>query len=551
MQDRVQSMSRRKRATFVVILFALPFLVVILAELIFRSTMPLAGTKDPYVNVSPFTIFSREVTDGKEYAHITHRLAYANRNIRFPIDKPVNSIRVFVLGGSAAAGWPHDSDQVFSSYLEALLENTYPETDFEIINAAAHGFASFRVRHIFDDVIEMQPDAVVVYSGNNEFLEKRDYSTQGVRILNTVASHSRLIQWLQGLFRSARFDLPANELNEVAQFFWKKVRRQALELREDPAQFEQVKAHYRHTLSYMSEKAERLGIPLFLATVPVNLRDWLPTVSVNRLEGTSLQTWEKHYRLGQRDLILERFTESSDGFAKAIQLEPEHAETHFWQARALESRGDTPEALREYSLARDLDYNPFRAISDFNATIRDIAAEASNTSLVDLDQVFIENSDTGVPGFDLFLDYVHPNTYGNRIITEALYRAFRSHKTMLADHKPSNEVSSGRDITIRIDYDDTRDPEIQARLFSLYSMNHQYHAAIGNVKHLQRLLGSDTMRAQLSIFPERMREGYRVFTAYESARRGYFLGETAEQDLVRARQELDSYYEKWHPYGKY
>jgi len=551
MNDRLSNISRKKRAAFIAILFALPFAVVVLIEVIFRFAMPSAGTTDPYVNVSPFTIFSREVVDGKEYAQITHRLAYADRNIRFPVDKRANSLRVFVLGGSAAAGWPHGADQVFSSYLEALLERNYPEVDFEIINAAAHGFASFRVRHIFDDVVEMQPDAVIVYSGNNEFLEKRDYSTQGVWILNTVTSHSRLIQWLQTLFRPSTFDLPANELNEVAQFFWKKVRRQALELREDPAQFEQVKAHYRHTLSYMSDKAERLGIPLFLATVPVNLRDWLPTVSVNRLEGAALQSWEKHYGLAQRELILERFTESSEGFARAIQMEPEHAETHFWRARALESRGDTPEALREYSLARDLDYNPFRAISDFNATVRDISNQASNTSLVDLDQEFMENSITGVPGFDLFLDYVHPNTFGNRIITEAIYRAFRGHRTLLAHLKRSPDVSPDGDATMRIDYDDTSDPQIQARLFALYSMNHQYQAAIDNVERLQRLLGSDETHADLARFPERIREGYQVFRAYETTRRNYFLGEASEQGLMRARQELDSYYEKWHPYGKF
>ncbi len=551
MNGDVVDRSRVKKAAFIVILFLLPFVVLTLIEAVFRLARTSTADVDPYVNVSPFTIFARETHDGHEYALITHRLAYARRNTKFQVQKPENTVRLFVLGGSAAAGWPHAPEHVYSTYLKKTLDTRFPGTHFEVINAAAHGFASFRIRHIFDELVGMDPDAIIVYSGNNEFLEERDYTVPGFALLNTIASSSKFVHWLQSLFRTDRSELPANELNEVAQFFWKKIKRQSMELRSDPVQFEQVKAHYRHTLTYMSEKAARLDIPLFLGTVPVNLRDWLPTVSHNGLDGPMREQWEHYFTMGQRGYLQENYEDGVSWMRRALELEPLHAESHYWLGKLLEASDDAAGALQSFSRARDLDYNPFRAISDFNDAVRQVAASSVNNTLVDLDAAFSLAATTGTPGFDLFLDYVHPNTRGNRLISREIFRSLLEHGSLLADVRVSTEWSSSSETVIDENYDDRFDPEIQQRLFSLYSMNHQYQAAIDNANHLRRLFAKNGVPHPIDAMPPRFRDGYVAFRQYEETRRKYILGEATTADMSSARAMLDGFYEKWHPYGKF
>ena len=77
--------------------------------------------------------------------------------------------------------------------------------------------------------------------------------------------------------------------------------------------------------------------------------------------------------------------------------------------------------LTAYDRARDLDHNPFRAPSDFNGILRQIAGLYENASLADSDQAFRAASSPFAPGFELFLDYVHPTKQGNLLVAQTVY----------------------------------------------------------------------------------------------------------------------------------
>ena len=89
----------------------------------------------------------------------------------FPCDlpavKPDNTYRIFVLGGSAAAGMPEQAF-AFGRVLQAMLEQSYPGTKFEVINGAMTAINSHVARQIADDCADHDPDLFVVYMGNNE-----------------------------------------------------------------------------------------------------------------------------------------------------------------------------------------------------------------------------------------------------------------------------------------------------------------------------------------------------------------------------------------------
>jgi tetratricopeptide (TPR) repeat protein len=545
-----------KKLIFCSILISLPFLLLLLFEMGLRL-FSADDSRDPYVNVSPFTIFSKEHTDGVEFARITHRYAYAERNVRFPVQKPRDTIRIFLLGGSACAGWPHPQQETFSTYLQEALQKMLLDQRVEVINAAAHGFASFRVRRIFDDVAEMDPDAIFIYSGNNEFLEDREYLVSGMEAIDWLASRLRTVQWLRARIRRPATSLPGDDLKGVAQFFWKKVKRQALELRQNPVQFEKVQTHYRLTMEYMVRRAEERGIPILLATVPVNLRDWLPTVSFNHLKGSQLSEWQRRYDLGRKCLLEGRPADGADWMNQAIQMEPEHAESHFWLARLLEAQGRFSEALRSYSQARDLDYNPFRAISSFNRTLHTISENSRGVFLVDLEDAFGRASGSGIPGFNLFLDYVHPNTTGNTLIAREILHVITS-RPVLPRRFSAQDLSRGERVFMQNSqrYDDSLDLNIQRRLFGLYALNHQYEAALSNARHLAHLLSGQNAVAHPAPFPESLppmiREGCLAFERYETAQRKSLLKQLSTPgEMEAADRMLQAYYNKWFPLGTF
>jgi hypothetical protein len=80
----------------------------------------------------------------------------------FPVTKKAGTMRIFVLGESAAAGTP-DPSFGFARILEVMLRQRHPGTNFEVINAAMRGINSHIVRRIAKECLQYQPDLLLVY----------------------------------------------------------------------------------------------------------------------------------------------------------------------------------------------------------------------------------------------------------------------------------------------------------------------------------------------------------------------------------------------------
>jgi hypothetical protein len=97
----------------------------------------------------------------------------------FPRAKDVNEFRIFTLGGSAAYGEPFGPEGSFSHWLSLRLNAIDPNRLYRVVNCARRGFGSVRVKRIFNEIIEYDPDLVIVYFGNNE---QRDYLFHRIEI---------------------------------------------------------------------------------------------------------------------------------------------------------------------------------------------------------------------------------------------------------------------------------------------------------------------------------------------------------------------------------
>ena len=163
-----------KKLIFSVISVALFFALLegLLALCGVQATLEL---HDPYVGFAEnIPLFVPDEGDSAYLATAANKLEFFNAQ-RFLRKKPANTLRIFCLGGSTTYGRPYDDATSFAGWMRELLSESAPQTNFEVINAGGVSYASYRVAALMDQLIQLEPDLFVVYTGHNEFLEERTY----------------------------------------------------------------------------------------------------------------------------------------------------------------------------------------------------------------------------------------------------------------------------------------------------------------------------------------------------------------------------------------
>jgi tetratricopeptide (TPR) repeat protein len=98
------------------------------------------------------------------------------------------------------------------------------------------------------------------------------------------------------------------------------------------------------------------------------------------------------------------------------------ADGFFSIAQLLERAGNTAEARRGYRWARDLDALRFRAPTEMNRVIRDVAA-AFGATVVDVEAALASASRNGIIGNSLMLEHLHPNLRGYFLLADAYFHS--------------------------------------------------------------------------------------------------------------------------------
>lgn len=348
----------------------------------------------------------------------------------FPLERPPGGLRIFVLGGSAAAGWPyHLGDTNLSALLERKLRALFPGRPVEVINMAAGTYGSHRVKLILEEVLRYGPDAVFLYNGNNEFLENLVFRPLSPPAPFHHAAVARLGYRVYAAltaplpkFDVQNYDLRNQVWNQLAFAFSRTSR-----YREDPRQFQALQEHYRFNVEASVAAASEARVPLLLLTCPVNLKDWLPNVSRHRpdLGPEGLARWTAAFREGY--LAVERGAHQAAvaPLRAAIAIDDEYAEAHFWLGVALLKTGQRAEARAAYLRALERDAFPFRELPEFQAMLRGVAT-STGTPLVDVVPALDAVAGDGIPGFDTFIDYVHLTEQSQEVVAHEMLRSLRA-----------------------------------------------------------------------------------------------------------------------------
>ncbi len=340
-----------------------------------------------------------------------------------PAEKPENTYRIFVVGGSAAQGIPNPAFS-FGRMLAVMLEERCPGVRFEVINTAMTAINSHVVLPIARDCTDHQPDLFVVYMGNNEVVGPYGSGT----IFGGFSPRLSVIR--TSIFvKSTRIgQLLAKALGgRDAHREWQGMR-MFLEHRvaAHDSRMDKVHSHFRANLTDICQVARASGAKVLVCTVPTNVRDSPPFASLHRedLTESDRKQWEKIYDAAVASASAGRHDEAVERFLEAAEIDGGHAELHFRLGRCLLVRERFEEAREHFTLARDLDALRFRADTRVNRIIREVAACAENgVSLVDTERAFEESEWTPaqIPGRELFYEHVHMTPEGNYLLAKAVF----------------------------------------------------------------------------------------------------------------------------------
>jgi tetratricopeptide (TPR) repeat protein len=344
--------------------------------------------------------------------------------VRFAAVKPPGTLRVFILGESAAAGSPNPAFG-FGRILEVMLAQQYPEKRFEFVNAAMRGVDSKVVLQIARECARHEPDLFIIYTGNNEFVS---FHTTGQESVISSWRHP-FAQWLRStklaqLTQNARAKLERLDTNEVVwdmPFFH--TRRLAA---EDPRRLA-VYRGFGAAFSKICDVTLNSGAPVIVSSVGVNFRDCPPFGSLHRagLTDTQEQTWSSDFSAGIESEKDGDFNRAIQHYEAAAALDDQYAELPYRMARCFFAQDRIALAVENFRAARDRDALQFRADSRINAILRSeaTARERRGITWIDVERALAESAskDQGLPGDRLFYDHVHFRFEGDYEVAKTLW----------------------------------------------------------------------------------------------------------------------------------
>jgi tetratricopeptide (TPR) repeat protein len=423
----------------------LPIAAILIFFLLLEGGLALFGvkqglqTEDPFVGFAsnvPLFVPSSGPTGKQILATASNKLNFFNPQ-SFTREKPPGTFRIFCLGGSTTYGRPYNDMTSFSGWLRELLPVADRNKNWEVINAGGISYASYRVAHLMEELVQYQPDLFIIYTGHNEFLEARTYRQlrdippvvrSTVSLLARTRTWSMMTVALQGMGIHSQPGAEGRErLRGEVNAILDRSAGLNLYTRDDSLR-KKILEHYRVSLKRMVALARSAGAQVIFVTPASNLKDCSPFKSEHTQDLDQVSRQKSGQMLFQaKDLIRhERWAEALSLLEKAVALDPRHAELHYLRGKVLLAQGNFDEAEIAFHLARDEDVCPLRALTPMRRIVTEIARE-EGVGLVDyvdlLEGRMQETQGYPIPGEELFLDHVHPTIEGHKILAVALVQA--------------------------------------------------------------------------------------------------------------------------------
>ncbi len=359
--------------------------------------------------------------------------------VSFSKEKPEDTMRIFISGGSAAQGFPA-SEFGMAAQLQVLLEQALPDRKIEVISTAITAINSHVVLPIAEACLQYDPDFLVVYVGNNEVVGPfgpgttlAGFSQNRLFIKASTALKSTRLHQLISM-AMGRHKSPTGSWRGMNQFLQNTVS-------SDDPRLQDVYEHYDANLRDILDAAGKEDCPVIVSTVAVNLLDNPPFASMQKspLSSEESSQWNRHFREGREFQEKGQYGKAINGFHSAIRIYNGYAEIYYRLGQCYLAMGDASEAKQAFTLSRDLDVLRFRADSRINSILRGLP---KGTILVDNARNLTDAS-KGVPGDPLLVDHVHLSFKGNYRVARSLAEAIMA-KTAPSGNGLPDETETAR-----------------------------------------------------------------------------------------------------------
>ncbi|MBU1694961.1 MAG: hypothetical protein KKC51_13490 [Verrucomicrobia bacterium] len=311
-----------------------------------------------------------------------NRPGYAEQTT-FLMPKPAGTVRIFLVGESAAKGYPQPRNLSMASFLQEILNTAWTDRKAEVISLGTTAVASFPLVYLVRDALKFDPDLFIFYTGNNEFFGA--YGTGSINAAGTLPPGAlRVLRALRGLaIVQALGEWRYGKTEEGLTLLEEMIGRASI-LADSPLRSAAARNLAAH-LGAMLDQVKAAGVPAIVCTTAGNESGLAPLGSE---EGSN----------------------------------PGHARNRFLQGRALAAADDRDGARKAFLEARDLDTLPWRPVSQTEVAIR-AAARKKNVVLCDIAEIFRGESPDGATGWDLVDDHVHLSLRGQARAARAIVEA--------------------------------------------------------------------------------------------------------------------------------
>lgn len=378
-----EPLSPKKKAAFYAITISIPILFFVILEITLRSVDYMGDTSlfiEPNIPTGEYYISNPNFA--ARYFFYTKTIPSPSQDV-FLQEKPENGYRIFAMGGSSAAGYPYGYNSTFSRVVDDVLTDAMPNREVEVVNVATSAISTYTLFDQVDEILEHQPDAIMIYTGHNEF-----YGALGVGSNENLGAFPGFVRFYLKLQRFKTFmflreiivnssqwfaSLMGNEKAATGTLMERIISDQSIEL--DGPEYELAMIQFRSNMEAIISRFEESGIPVYVSTIASNVKDQRPFVSIEDSEHPP-------------------------------------AENVFQKAQQALATGDTLEAKNQFEYAKNLDGLKFRAPSEINEIITALPQQFSNVVVVPTHQEYERVSPTGIIGNNLMLEHLHPNQTG-------------------------------------------------------------------------------------------------------------------------------------------
>lgn len=397
----------KRKTVFYIISALIPFILLVVLELSLRL-FGFGNNLDLFVKSNNYPGYY-EVNQNVTKRYFTQFKGTSPSNDIFLVQKPDTCFRIFVMGCSTTRGFPYTMGVTFSRILNYRLQDAFPGKKIEIVNTAMAAVNSFTQLDFIDEILDMKPDAILIYTGHNEY-----YGALGVSSVEN-GGNARWIKRLHlSLIRFRTYQLVQKVVGKVTRLFVTDKSKPTSTLMENIVKDKAIAyksdsynagiEQFRINMDRVVEKITDAKVPLIFSEVVSNIGGNPPFNSVK-----------------------------AQGYPTAIEV--------FNVARKLEAEGKYDEARKQYYLAKDLDGVRFRAPEELNSVIRKIGKKYQ-VPVLDMKFVFEKASPNGIINDHLMTEHLHPNIDGYFLMADAFFNKmeqdqFISSKWDTSNIKPS------------------------------------------------------------------------------------------------------------------